>query len=175
MQNLAHSASLQASEKSAPSKSGIKHLVGGSFAEVLDNDVGRVVDAVGVALAEAFDRVLATGGGNFAAASFNFAAFGPSAGGWTSQDRYPREMADVNGDGRSDIVGFGEAGVYVATSDGDGTLQPASLDLAAFGRGAGGWTSQDTYPRHLADRFDDIVGFGEAGTYVALSNAVLLI
>jgi hypothetical protein len=46
-------------------------------------------------------------------------------------------------------------------------------------RTAGGWTSQDTYPRHLADlngdKFDDIVGFGEAGTYVALSNTVLLI
>jgi hypothetical protein len=33
---------------------------------------------------------------------------------------YLREMADVNGDGRSDIVGFGEAGVYVALANIDG-------------------------------------------------------
>lgn len=25
---------------------------------------------------------------------------------WVSQDRYPRHVADINGDGRADIVGF---------------------------------------------------------------------
>jgi hypothetical protein len=39
---------------------------------------------------------------------------GTSAGGWASDDHFPRELADVNGDGRADIVGFGDAGVYVA-------------------------------------------------------------
>ena len=34
---------------------------------------------------------------------------GPSAG-WTSQDLYPRELGDVNGDGRADLVGFGASG-----------------------------------------------------------------
>jgi hypothetical protein len=52
--------------------------------------------------------------GSFQAPSFELAAFGPAAGGWTSDDLYPRELADVNGDGRADIVGFGNAGVYVA-------------------------------------------------------------
>src|SRR5690606_7457192 len=37
-----------------------------------------------------------------------------AVGGWSDDDRYPRQVADVNGDGRADIVGFGEAGVYVA-------------------------------------------------------------
>jgi Ca2+-binding RTX toxin-like protein len=43
----------------------------------------------------------------------NFGA-SDSAGGWSSDDRFPRELADVNGDGRADIMGFGNAGVYVA-------------------------------------------------------------
>ena len=38
--------------------------------------------------------------------------FGPNAGGWSSDDTYPREVADVNGDGMADIVGFGDAGVW---------------------------------------------------------------
>jgi hypothetical protein len=42
---------------------------------------------------------------------------GESAGGWTSADRFPRQLADVNGDGRADIVGFGDAGVWVALVD----------------------------------------------------------
>jgi hypothetical protein len=32
-------------------------------------------------------------------------------GGWTSQNQYPRQLADVNGDGMADIVGFGADGV----------------------------------------------------------------
>jgi hypothetical protein len=49
----------------------------------------------------------------------NFGA-GASAGGWASQDRYPRQLGDVNGDGRDDVVGFGEAGVLVALATGTG-------------------------------------------------------
>ena len=39
--------------------------------------------------------------------------FGYSAGGWRV-DRDPRIMADVNNDGRADIVGFGDAGVLLS-------------------------------------------------------------
>ena len=46
--------------------------------------------------------------------------FGYSAGGWRV-DRHPRHVVDVTGDGRADIVGFGNAGVWVALSNGDGT------------------------------------------------------
>ena len=58
---------------------------------------------------------LATAGGHFAAPTFELNAFGVNAGGWSSQDSYPRELADVNGDVRADIVGFGHAGVYVVS------------------------------------------------------------
>lgn len=38
----------------------------------------------------------------------------PGAGGWLNQDLYPRYLADVNNDGRIDIVGFAADGVHVA-------------------------------------------------------------
>ncbi|GAU80580.1 PQQ-dependent sugar dehydrogenase [Bosea sp. BIWAKO-01] len=114
---------------------------------------------------------LATGGGSFGPQSFALANFAPSAGGWTSDDRYPRQLADVNGDARADIVGFGEGGVYTALGNGDGSFRSATFNLSQFSNTAGGWSSEDRYPRQLADvngdGFSDIVGFGEAGVYVA--------
>jgi hypothetical protein len=122
---------------------------------------------------------LATGGGNFGAPTFKLASFGPNAGGWSSNDQFPRELADVNLDGKIDIVGFGQAGVYVAPGNGDGTFKPVIADLQSFGTGAGGWSSENTYPRHLADINNDgaadIVGFGQAGVYEALSNGFHLV
>ena len=41
--------------------------------------------------------------------------FGYNAGGWRV-DQHPRFLADTTGDGRVDIVGFGNAGVYVSRS-----------------------------------------------------------
>jgi hypothetical protein len=100
---------------------------------------------------------------------------GASAGGWNSQNVYPRLLADVNGDGKADIVGFGSAGVYVALSTGSGFRSSARWS-PSFGASpsAGGWSSQNVYPRLLADVNGDgradIVGFGNAGVYVALSS-----
>ena len=48
---------------------------------------------------------------------FKLAAFAPSAGGWISDDRYPRLLADVNGDGKADIVGFADGGVLVSLAE----------------------------------------------------------
>jgi pimeloyl-ACP methyl ester carboxylesterase len=122
---------------------------------------------------------LATGGGSFGPSSFQLANFGPSAGGWINQNIYPRELADVNGDHMADIIGFGEGGVYVALATGGGSFGPSSLQIANFGPSAGGWTSENTYPRLLADvNHDgaaDIVGFGQNGVYEALSNGFHLI
>ncbi|MEC8179503.1 MAG: hypothetical protein VX072_07545, partial [Pseudomonadota bacterium] len=46
-------------------------------------------------------------------------SFGQSdAGGdWSSNDRFPRFVADIDGDGLSDLVGFGGAGAYVARAN----------------------------------------------------------
>lgn len=99
--------------------------------------------------------------------------FGVNAGGWTNIDLYPRTMGDVNGDGKADIVGFGNKATYVSLSNGAGFNGPTSW-IAAYGPNAGGWTSQDLYPRILGDvngdGKDDIIAFGNKGTYVSLSN-----
>jgi hypothetical protein len=119
---------------------------------------------------------LANGDGHFGTPSLNVSAFGANAGGWSSEDTYPREMADVNGDGMADIVGFGSAGVYVSLATGNGNFGAGNFALGAFGAGggAGGWSSNDTYTRHLGDvngdGMDDIIGFGSAGTYVSLAT-----
>ena len=121
---------------------------------------------------------LATGGGNFAPHTLVLGQFGaaPEAGGWTSFDRYPRVLADLNGDNRDDIVGFGDAGVYVSLATGGGNFAPHTFLPGEFGAGAGagGWTSFDLFPRYVADvnrdTFADIVGFGGAGVFLGLGR-----
>jgi hypothetical protein len=115
-----------------------------------------------------------TGFGPMARWTSSFGA-GPAAGSWISQDTYPRLLADVNGDRKADIVGFGGTGVYVALSTGSG-FGPIRSWSSAYGvaPAAGGWSNQNTYPRTLADvNHDgkaDIVGFQATGTFVSLSN-----
>ena len=73
----------------------------------------------------------------------------------------------MNGDGRADIIGFGEAGVQIALSKGDGTFSNPQLAFKNFTFGAGGWSSFNEYPRQVADISGDgradIIGFNNAG------------
>ena len=101
--------------------------------------------------------------------------FTVNKGGWSSFDQYPRQLADVNGDGRTDIVGFSSDAVYVSLGQSDGTFAPASIAKDDdFTVNKGGWTNFDSYPRQLADvngdNRADIVGFAQDATYVALAN-----
>src|SRR5439155_1003835 len=109
-----------------------------------------------------------------ASPSFQLSAFGTSAGGWSSDDTYPRELADVNGDCRADIIGFSSAGVYESLATAGGQFAAPTFELAAFGTDAGGWSSDNTYPRALADvngdGMADIVGFAQSGVYVSLAT-----
>ena len=96
--------------------------------------------------------------------------FGADAGNW-DVDKHPRMMADVNGDGKDDVVGFGKGGVFTSLSTGSGFANP-SFSGQFFGYD-NAWRTEK-HPRFMADvngdGKDDIVGFGDAGTYVALSN-----
>ncbi len=64
-------------------------------------------------------------------------------------ERHPRFLADVTGDGRADIVGFGDAGVWVSRSNGDGTFPQPTMAVANFAIQAGGW-QVERHPRFVA-------------------------
>ena len=50
--------------------------------------------------------------GTYEAPRMVIANYASGAGGWRV-DQHPRFLSDINGDGRADVVGFGNAGVYV--------------------------------------------------------------
>jgi hypothetical protein len=112
-------------------------------------------------------------GGTYGAPNLVIADFAYVAGGWRVE-RHPRFMADTTADGRADIVGFGDAGVYVSRSNANGTFGPIQLVVNNFGAVAGGWRI-DRHPRMVADITGDgradIIGFGDAGVYVSLAQA----
>jgi FG-GAP-like repeat len=141
--------------------------------EVADVNGGGMADIIGFGSAGVFES-LATGGGHFAMPTFELAAFGANAGGWSSNDTYPRALADVNGDTRADIIGFSSAGVFESLADAGGKFAKPTFELAAFGANAGGWSSDNTYPRTLADvngdGMADIVGFSSAGVFESLAT-----
>src|SRR5262245_54760316 len=141
--------------------------------ELADVNGDGKADIVGFGAAGVYVS-LATTGGHFAAPTFELAAFGANAGGWSSDNTYPRALADVNGDGMADIVGFSSGGVFESLATLGGHFAAPTFELAAFGANAGGWSSNDTYPRALADvngdGMADIVGFGADGVYESLAT-----
>ncbi len=81
--------------------------------------------------------------------------------------------ADLNKDGRPDMLCFMQYGVTAAMSRSDGSFQPpiAVSDQFADQPSAGGWTTQAGQPRYLIDMnrdgYPDIVGFHFDGAVVA--------
>src|SRR5204863_904549 len=98
-------------------------------------------------------------------------AFGYNAGGWRV-DKFPRLLADTTGEGRADIVGFGDAGVYISRANANGTFTTPTLVVPDFGYTAGGWRTH-MHLRFMADTTGDgradIVGFGNGGVYACRS------
>ncbi|MGN6111282.1 MAG: FG-GAP-like repeat-containing protein [Kofleriaceae bacterium] len=88
-------------------------------------------------------------------------------------DQHVRLAKDLNQDGRGDLVGFGDGGVYVVESQAGGGYGPTTLVVSNMGRNHG-WTNKD-HVRTLADvngdGLLDIVGIGPGAVGVALRQA----
>lgn len=124
--------------------------------------------------------------GTWVAGSFGNGAFGPyqeavlgfgPEGGWDAT-RTPRLLGDITGPDASgvrmaDVVGFGDAGVWTAVATGGGSFSSPAYVVPGFGYNNGGWRAE-RHVRLLADITgdgrDDIVGFGDAGVYTAVSR-----
>jgi hypothetical protein len=93
-------------------------------------------------------------------------------------DEHPRFLGNLTGSGLADIVGFGDAGVWTALGNGDGTFRDANYVLANFGVQQG-WRV-DKHPRFVANLSSslfssghaDIVGFGDAGVWSAIGDGL---
>ena len=91
---------------------------------------------------------------------------------WTGENWGPRELrfvADLTGDGRADIVGFGRDGVWTAVNRGGHTFSLPRMSLTSFN--SHGWRV-DQHVRLLADLTGDgrpdIVAGGRATHNVKL-------
>lgn len=116
-------------------------------------------------------------GTSFSAAAIWLMAYGTQQG-WNDNSKYPRYLADMNGDGLPDVVGFASDGVYVSLNTGTSFAAPV-LKINAYGTQSdyyqpGGWTDNNTYPRYVIDMtgdgLPDIVGFSSSGMWVTSNN-----
>ncbi|KAF9523958.1 lectin 2 [Crepidotus variabilis] len=128
-----------------------------------------LVDVLGCGSAGVY-VALNNGGGGFGAVKLALNDFGTQQG-W-KVDQHPRFAADLTGDKRCDIIGFGDAGVYVSLNNGNGTFQPAKLVLSDFGVQQG-WSVK----KHLRFAVDltgdgcaDILAFGESSVLVSYND-----
>ena len=120
-------------EADAAESSGFMGMLGGGTAAAATYTKGT--DELTITLV-----ALGNGDGTFKTAALVLGNFGVQQG-WNSDDTFHRTVADVNGDGFDDIIGFGVNGTVVALSKGDGSFGDAQLVLGNFGSNQG-WSSQ---------------------------------
>ena len=94
-----------------------------------------------------------------------------TAQGWKA-DQHPRFIADLTGDKRGDIIGFGDAGVYVSYNNKNGTFQPAKFVLSNLDVQQGWQVSK--HPGFIVDSTGsghaDIIQFGDGQTCVTYND-----
>lgn len=109
--------------------------------------------------------------GQLGGGAFWSTGFGNGTGGWGGPDHL-RMLADINGDGRADIVGFGAQGVFSALSTGR-SFSDGAFVFGNFGSSANGWTVASHVRRTADVNCDgqaDLVGFGNREVLVALAD-----
>ncbi|MFJ9213459.1 FG-GAP-like repeat-containing protein [Streptomyces sp. NPDC102264] len=119
------------------------------------------------------DGTFAPAGGELVLGAFGH---GPQAGGWLA-DTHLRFLADTTGDGRLDLVGCHDDGVWISLQDEEGKFAPLTDEpvLRAFGHAekAGGWLA-GKHPRFLADTTGngrlDLVGCHDDGVWVSYQD-----
>lgn len=83
-------------------------------------------------------------------------------------------MADIDGDGKDDICGFAEAGIFTGISNGRSAFSDPSLIKNHYTPTEGGWASYTDFPRIFGDvngdGKDDMCAFGIDFTTCLLSN-----
>ena len=136
-----------------------------TFADVDGDGLPDIVGFASAGLYVAFNK----GNMEFEKA-VNMGAMFHYGGGWRVA-KHPRLVVDINSDGRADVLGFADGGVFVALSQGR-TFGPMTKWIGNYGSG-NGWT-YDKHIRTLADvngdGLLDIVGFGETSVYVSLND-----
>lgn len=99
---------------------------------------------------------------------------------YQSQEINPRFLADVNGDGKADIIGFGndytEVSLSTSVHGTAPTFDPQAIVLSQFNVN-NGWPNNSEFPRMMADvncdGKSDIIGFWENAVMVSLSRTDL--
>lgn len=93
--------------------------------------------------------------------------------GWNSEVN-ERFVIDLNGDNRVDLAGFHKFGLAVSYQLPNGTLQKREIAKGSESFGNGNHWSAEKHERTLADvnndGYMDIIGFGDANTYIALGT-----
>jgi hypothetical protein len=112
-------------------------------------------------------------GGQFQAVKVVVPEFGYEQG-WRVE-KHPRFVADLTGDGKSDIIGFGGDGVFSALNCGGFRFGNVQKLVSGFGysQNAGGWRVEK-HLRFVVDitgnKCADIVGFYDDGVWIAFNT-----
>ena len=127
-------------------------------------------DVVGFGDAGVF-RALSTGPG-FGSVTFVLAHFSYKQGWYV--DRDVRLLSDMNGDGKDDIVGFANSGVWVSLATSDGYFTENYYRASPHFGEDEGWRV-DKHIRLVADMNNDgkkdIIAFGDDGVWLSLATS----
>ncbi len=169
--------SLSTGTSFAPPKIWISNYAQNAGGWRVDKHVRRVADVNGdgkddiIGFGNDYTYVSLSTGSSFAAPKKWIKSFAYNSGGWRV-NKHERTVADVNGDGKADIIGFGNKYTYVSLSTGSSFAAPKTW-ISNYAYDSGGWRV-NKHVRRVADVNGDgkadVIGFGGNYTYVSLST-----